>query len=355
MIHFTTIAMRILYFSFFSLLLSAFLFIGCSGSKNTAVERPDLETNTRYISSTGSDFMRDEIKKGMKSVKRLHNSVSYRTYQFDLNKLPTQDELTNVDFEQRSVQSNVDHQSRAGSALILSNRRGKTVLLTAAHTVVFPDTVWHFANTVGSSPKVEAVSVLQNVSRMLIGSDDVYGFELTLSDVDRDLAMLTLNWEPLDRPRLNSLELPVGSSMDLDWTDEVYAIGFPLGVEMVTRAMISKSSQTGRRSMVLDASFNRGFSGGSIFAVRGDGSGMEWVGMISSASGERVDFLIPGSINDDDYRPDTEYRGTIYTRRTQQINYGITFAVGVDEIKDFYREHSNELRRLRISIPALER
>lgn len=306
------------------------------------------------MSSTGSDFMRDEIKKGMKSVYRLHNSVSYRTYQFELNNLPTREELTNTSLEARSVQSKVEHHSRAGTALILSNRRGKTVLLTASHTVAFPDTIWHFAEDIGPVPKVEAVSVKQIVSKMLIGSDDAYLFDLAINDPDRDLAILTHSWESLDRPKLNSLEISSGSSSALEWTDEVYAIGFPLGVEMVTRAMISKSSQTGRRSMVLDASFNRGFSGGAIFAVRGDMSGLEWVGMISSASGERVDYLVPGQMRDSEFRPDVEYSGTIYARRIQQINYGITFAVGIDEIKEFYNDHSGELRRLGISVSALE-
>lgn len=351
---FATTEMKLYHLLCLNLFVSVLMLTGCLGSTKTTTDQITHETKTLYLSSTGSDFMRDEIKKGMESIKRLQNSVSYRTFQFDINNLPTQEELINTDFERRSVQSNVEYQSRAGSALILSNRRGNTVLLTASHIVAFPDTVWHFAENEGLENEVEAVSVLQSVSRMLIGSDDVYGFELSINDPERDLAFLTRNWEPLDRPRLNPLTLPVGSSSDLDWTDEVYAIGFPLGVEMVTRAMISKSAQTGKRSMVLDASFNRGFSGGSVFAVRGDASGMEWVGIISSASGERVDYLIPGQLNDEDYRPDIEYSGTIYARRTQQINYGITFAVGIDEIKEFYKENSSELRRLRISIPALE-
>lgn len=330
------------------------LLSGCSGSEKTSVERVEQETNTRYMSSTGSDFMRDEIRKGMESVKRLHNSVSYRTYQFDLDNLPTQDELANTDFESRAVQWNVNHHSRAGSALILSNRRGKSVILTASHTVAFPDTIWHYADNEEPEPRVEAVSVMQGASRMLIGSDDVHGFDLAISDAQRDLAILYREWDIAERPKLTPLDLQIGSSNALEWTDLIYALGYPLGIEMVTRAMVSKPSETGRRSLVLDASFNRGYSGGSLFAVRGDESGMEWVGMISSASGERVDYLIPEKIEDEDFNPDLEYTGAVYTRRAQQINYGITFAVGVDEIKEFYRENSNELSRLGISISALE-
>lgn len=348
--------MKLQFLSLLCLVACATFLLACSGSEKTAVERIEHETNTRYMSIAGSDFMRYEIKKGMESVKRLHNSVSYRTFQFDVNNLPSHEELFNTDFEDRAVQFHVDHHSRAGSALILSNRRGRTVLLTASHIVTFPDTVWHFAENMGPEPeiRVEAVSVRQSVSRMLIGSDDVYGFELTMNDPERDLAILSKSWKPVDRPRLNPLKLQTGDSNALDWTDMVYALGYPLGIEMVTRAMISKSSQMGRRSIILDASFNRGFSGGSIFAVRGDGSGMEWIGMISSASGERIDYLVPEHIRDEDYRPELEYTGSIFTRRTQQINYGVTFAVGIDQIKEFYAENRNELRRLGITVEALE-
>ncbi|MEX0661832.1 MAG: serine protease [Balneolaceae bacterium] len=340
-------------FSLFCLVISATLLSGCSGSEKTA--RIVHETETRYMSSTGSDFMRDEIKKGMESVKRLHNSVSYRTYQFDLDNLPTQQELINTDFDSRAVQTTVDHHSKAGSALILSNRRGRTALLTASHIVTFPDTIWHFAEERGFvQEKVEAVSVRQSVSRVLIGSDDVFGFEMVVNDPDRDLAVLSRNWKPNERPRLTTLRLPTGNSDALDWTDRIYALGYPLGIEMVTSAMISKSGQTGRRGMVLDASFNRGFSGGSLFAVRGDGSAMEWVGIISSASGETVDYLVPDQLRDENFRPNLEYTGAIYTQRNQQINYGITFAVSVDQIKDFYSENRDELRRLGITIRALE-
>lgn len=338
--------------SFLWLVISAILFVGCSGSGKTAGVEHD--TQTRYLSSTGSDFMRDEIKKGLESIKRLHNSVSYRTYQFDLNNLPVQEELVNIDFDSRAVQSIVDHHSKAGSALILSNRQGRTVLLTASHTVTFPDTIWHFAEGDFEQGEVEAVSVRQSVSRVLVGSDDVYEFEMVANDPDRDLAILARNWRSNERPRLTPLSLQTGNSEALDWTDRIYALGYPLGIEMVTSAMISKPRQIGRRGIVLNASFNRGFSGGSIFAVRGDGSGMEWVGMISSASGETRDYLIPEQLRDEDFRPNIEYTGAIYTQRTQQINYGITFAVGMEQIKDFYLENRDELGRLGISISALE-
>ncbi len=332
------------------------LVIACSGSEKVVTERLEHDTQTLYRSSTGSDFMRDEIKKGIQSVKRLHNTVIYRTYLFDADNLPTFNELMDTEFRSRAVERRMDHQSNAGSALILRNSNGISVILTASHTVTYPDTVWHYVDGRGQEPNqsVEAVSVREAISHYLIGSQGVYDFEVEINDPDRDLALLTLRWEQDERPRLTPLDLQMGRSGELDWTDQVYAVGYPLGTEMVTRAMVSNSRNTPRRSFVLDAAFNRGFSGGAIFAERGDGTGMEWVGMVSSASAEREEYLAPERISEEDFRPDIEYTGAIYAQRLQRINYGITYAVGVDHIREFYNENRNELRSRGISLSALE-
>ena len=342
--------------SFLLFCISAALLSGCSGSEQVVTERPEHGTESHYMSATGSDFLKDEVKKGLESVKRVHNTVAYRTYQFSLDDLPTRRELEEADLMQRSVQTMMDHESKAGSALILSNRGGKTVLITAAHTVTFPDTLWHYTEEGGGNPDdlVEAVSVRQSRTHFVIGSRSIYDFDVAAADPNRDLAFMVRSWESGDRPHLTPLALSVGSSGDLDWTDQVYAIGYPMGMEMVTRAMVSRSMQTERRSFVLDASFNRGFSGGSVFAERADGSGMEWVGMLSSASGGQEEYLVPERDQEREFRPDLEYTGAIYTQRSQRINYGITYAVGIDEVKQFYNENRALLNDQGIRIPILE-
>lgn len=338
-------------------LLILILFVyGCSGSERIIVERAEHDIQTHYMSVTGSDFMRDEIKKGIEAVERLHNTAIYRTYQFNADNLPLQSDFIDNNFESRAYRTSVDYQSTAGSALVLKNNGGKTALFTASHTVTFPDTVWHYAEETEQEPYniVEAVSVRESISHFLIGSEGIYDFEVAINDPARDLAILSHSWEPRERPRLTPLELQAGRSEELDWTDLVYAAGYPKGVEMVTRAMVSKSGQSPRRSFVLDAAFNRGFSGGAIFAERSDGSGMEWVGMISSASADREEYLVPELNGDEEFRPDLEYSGMIYARRLQRINYGITYAVGIDQIREFYNENRNELRRRNIILSVFD-
>lgn len=332
------------------------VFSGCSTSEKAAFDRITLGSDSRYMSSTGSDVKREELRKGMDSVYRIQSNVGYRTYQFDLDNLPLRMDLYDEHLERWAVDTKHDNNLRAGSAVVLSNSHGKTLLLTASHIVVFPDTIWHYPEGAipGPEARVEAVSVNVSTSRTLIGHDGIYNFNIAMNDPGLDLALLVRDWEEEEQPDLTPLQLETGRSAALDWTDKVYAVGYPLGIQMVTSAMISRPPHSSRRNFVIDASINRGFSGGAIFAERGDGTGMEWVGVVSSASGGHEEYLVPESNRDREYYPDTEYEGTIYVQRSQRINYGIAYGVGIDRIRQFIRDHRDELRNLGISLTDYE-
>ncbi|REL24052.1 serine protease [Rhodohalobacter sp. SW132] len=339
----------------FGLLLFAFLSTGCSGTEKVSSERTLHDSQTRYMSAAGSDFLRNQLNRGMESVIRIQITAGYRTFQFDLDDLPTRAELEGTDFSERALDTMLDHNSRAGSALVLSNRRGNSVLLTPSHVVSYPDTVWHFTEGSVRTPqgRVEAVSVRESISRFIIGSHGIYEFEVGVNDPDQDLALMIKRWGSNDRPELTPLQIEAGNYEALEWSDQVYAIGYPLGVGMITRGMVSKSIHSPRRSFVFDASINRGFSGGAIFAERSDGSGLEWVGMVLSASASHEEYLVPERDSDMEFHPDLEYRGAVFVERKQRINYGITYAVGIDQIREFINNHRDILSEQEIRLPEL--
>jgi S1-C subfamily serine protease len=335
------------------LIFSAVIVAGCSSSK----ERIYVEDErSLYRSYAGADIVRTQVKEGFESIKRLHNSVVYRTFLFGPEDNYTEEELSGVDLEEISIQAfNEDH-STAGTGIVISSRMGRTAMLTASHTVSFPDTVWHYDDEPvlpGRENRIEAVSVKLSGTHFLFGDQQLLTFEVAVNDPRRDLAILVMNWGRSGDPGLKALNLPPGDHDSLDWTDMVYALGYPKGVQMVTKGMVSQFSISPRRSFIVDASFNRGFSGGPIFAVRNDGSGLEWVGILSAAYAENEYFLSPGEIEERDYNPDREYRGPVYVRREARINYGITYAVGMEEIADFFQEFRTEIRRLGLSTPRI--
>ena len=319
------------------------------------VNRPTVEGNytdsAYYRNHVNSNLIRNQISEGFESVLRIQNNVIYRTYQFYNDSMPLRSEVEGKDFEEVAAQSYLDDQSAAGTATVISGANGKYAFLTAAHTVFYPDTIWHYssAGMRGEERRIQAVSVKQSVNYFVLSQTGIIKLELAAYDNCRDLAIMT-NLEVQPGIQLIPLSLPFGNSNILDWGDMVYALGYPKGARMVTLGTASRSDHP-VRSILIDASFNRGFSGGALFAVKNDGSGLEFMGVVTSALGENETYLIPENVEIEDFNPDLPYRGNLFVRTTPRINYGITNAVAVNEVQEFLQENRRKLNNMGIVIP----
>jgi hypothetical protein len=334
------------------LLLSFLMFSSSCGT--TEVEVRERMDDGYYQNHVRSDVVRQQIKDSFTAVRRIQSNVSYRTYQFYVDDMPFESQLRGADLEAVSVESSVDNHSSAGTAVVMSQLRGRVALLTAAHTVSYPDTIWHYgregANIAGDQ-QVEAVSVRENINQFVFTDDGIEMLEVVLTDSRRDLAVMRSQSRIQESSNLRPLNLRTGDVEQLEWTDMIYAVGFPRGVKMVTQGTVSRSDHPIRR-IVMDISINRGFSGGAVFSVRSDGSGLEWVGIITSAMGEQETYLAPEEIPDEEYNPDLPYTGTMYVRTTPRIHYGITNAVDIEQVQDFLNENSTELRERGVTVPG---
>lgn len=321
--------------------------MGCSGMREARIGEND---NGYYKNHLQSQTVRDDINEGFRSVVRIQNNVIYRTYQFYVDDMRLRSELVGADLSEVAAESYLDDQSTAGTALVLSEYRGKYTMLTASHAVFYPDTIWHYRTDAGDDMDryVEAVSVRESVNYILINEKGVIKLDLIANDTSRDLAIMTNSesQESLMRP----LSLPIGRSDELDWGDVVYALGYPKGAKMVTMGTASRSDHP-TRSILIDASFNRGFSGGALFAVRNGGFGLEFVGVVTSALGESETYLAPEQRLGEEYDPDVPYTGEVFVRTAPRINYGITNAVDTEVIQDFLRENRDQLNEAGLVIP----
>lgn len=332
------------------LILILLLFaMGCTNSRPTVQIAGNTDRGF-YRNHTESQLIRDEIKEVFDSVVRIQNNVIYRTYQFYTDEM-VKSEIQGQDLREISVESYLDDQSTAGTAIVISDTRGKYALLTASHTVFYPDTIWHYSenNSDSGDPYVEAVSIKQTVNYYVILDRGIIKLELALNDSNRDLAIMT-NSIPDENNLMTALELPLGNSERLDWGDMIYAFGYPKGAKMITMGIVSRSDHP-IRSILIDASFNRGFSGGAIFAVRNDGSGLEWMGVVTSALGENETYLVPEGVEEREFNPESPYTGDLYVRSTPRINYGITNAVAIKEIMEFFRENAERINELGMVLP----
>lgn len=330
------------------------LFTACSTSENVSYE----ENETYYYRSyTGSDLIREQIKDSFKSIKRVQNEAVYRTYYFDEEDPPRRSDLRDTDLEVVADHTKLENHSTAGTTLTISNTRGQIALLTAAHIVSFPDTIWQFAggSLSGVEERVNAVSIKESLNHYVYSDDRIILFDVVVTDMDRDLAVLRRDMsEDREYTSIETLRIPPGNANRMDWTDMVYAVGYPKGFQMVTRGMLSKASFNPMSSLILDASFNRGFSGGALFAVRSDGSGLEWVGLVIMASAEREEYVAPEEIPKGEYESGKRYKGPLFAKSSNRLNYGITFAIDINEIGNFFSDYEKELRDVNIRVPRIQ-
>jgi len=323
-------------------LLSSVALNGC-GTQQTITER--YSGDGYYKNSAQADRYSSRIEQGFKSIRRLQNTVMYRTYLFNPNQTITRSQIGSFSIENVAVASELESVTNAGTATVLSNNGIKAVFLTAAHTVSRPDTVLHFYDLDTDSPedRVEAVSIKMSESHFVIADNGIVGIDLVASNPIKDMALLISN-EPIEEQyNLESIDLDPGRFEEVEWGDIIVAMGYPRGVQMITQGVASPSSHP-HRSLVMDLNINRGFSGGSVFAIRSDGSGMEWIGMITSAMGERELYLAPEDGIQTEYNPEIPFRGEVYVKNRPVIYYGISYAVDINEINKFVQENRNLLR-----------
>jgi S1-C subfamily serine protease len=133
----------------------------------------------------------------------------------------------------------------------------------------------------------------------------------------------------------------MGNSDELTWGTFVYIIGYPRGEKMVTSAIVSQPTREKKSTFVIDAVFNRGFSGGIVLALRDGVPNFEFVGMAKSVPAETKYYLAP----DKSYKLLESSLEEVYTGKSriethENIYYGITYAVTINKIAEFIDKNS---------------
>ena len=216
-------------------------------------------------------------------------------------------------------------------------------MLTCAHVVDLPDTVinWSEYSDLGSNRYIHSISVK---IRQLIAVRDMgenNSFTLLASDHSSDLALLgRISSEPAAPAPV--FPFPAGDSKDLGWGSFIYLAGYPAGQLMVTKGIVSKAADA-RSNFLTDAPFIEGFSGGIALATREGVPNFELVGIGRSVSARTEYYLKPEKENYEySYNPAIPYQGSLYVSQKKDLNYGITWVIPINQVREFYL--SNRLK-----------
>lgn len=291
------------------------------------------------------------------SVKLINTIAYYRTFSFGPAEQIRPADLGGELLRARLRESTVISSQAAGTATVISSEGRRVVLVTCAHVIGFPDTVmtYRIGPDHRSTGFLRSLAIKEKQTMYIAGFPEGGDLEILAMDKNNDVALLGKTFDNVPSPRIRSLGYPNGSAKELEWGSFVYLFGYPSGYRMVTKGIVSNPNRDKRGTFLLDAVFNRGFSGGIAFAIRDGVPNFEFVGMVKLVSGHSAYVLAPAPGDETpEYESGVPYTGDIFVERRTDIEYGIAQAVPIEAIVEFVRDHRADLadRGYAINFPA---
>lgn len=280
------------------------------------------------------------------SVKLVNVVVYYKNYAvYDKYQL-TKKEINKNNFEEVTYNQGLYHRTASGTATIIYATNGNVALLTCAHIVNFPDTVYTYKiDEKGNVTNiVESIAIKTKQTNYINDFPEGGDVDIILIDEINDLAIIGKRFIDYRVNQFTVFNYPLGNAKELEWGSFVYAMGYPMNYKMVTKGIVSSPNRDENGSFLIDAVFNRGFSGGIVLAVRDGVPNFELVGLVRSVPAEYEYVLKPEVQNDGyEFNPLIPYKGNILVEQKVNIKYGVTRVIPIEIIRNFINLNANKL------------
>ena len=326
------------------LLLIGAPFLACS--KMVYVPEGTIVQDGKYDTAFPQIEAADQFEDILRSVRMINCVANYKHFIFAPESGITPDDLDDETIKDKATTVDFFQETASGTATIIHFQDGMFALLTSAHIVHFPDTLVFFFEDdedEDTPRRVQSIAVKDNQQNYIPGIPGVTDLDILAMDAEVDVALLGQAVPTLPAGSVPVFDYPLGEAKDLEWGSFVYVVGFPGGTKMITRGLVSKPFRSGN-TFVIDASFNRGFSGGLVLAVRDGVPNFEWVG-VATASASTTEYRLRPSqdATPDDIDPRVPYRGELFLEQRRAIRYGITLCIPIDAVKKFLETHAARL------------
>jgi len=287
-----------------------------------------------------------ELEEITRTIKKLTAIAYYKSYVFSEKNPAVLSEIRDDSFKKKTVDTKFYNNPVIGTATVLLYKDRRVVLLTCAHVINFRDTIITYFKDpeIGLTKYIQSVAVKEKQSNFVADFPEHGELEILAQDRHTDLALLGQKFENVNPMMFPVFKYPFGLAKELEWGSFVYMIGFPKGYQMVTKGIVSQPNRDKKGSFIVDALFNKGFSGGVVLAVRDGVPNFELVGIASSVSADfKFTLNPPKDIGRGGYDPLLPYKGEIFIRFEKSINYGITFIISSESILKFLRKNQEPL------------
>ena len=321
-----------------------FLILSCTSSSIFEKVYPTLNDG-KYDSEFPYKNSSQQLEEISNSIKLINSIAFYESYVFDQNNKLTLNQLMLTDIESKATEKVYFNRTASGTGTIIFAHQGLVALLTVAHIVSFPDTVVsHFVNPDGTSSQfVESISIKSKQTNYVSDFPESGELDVILIDKSLDVALLGKKYSPNETNTLTTFSYPWGNSTELEWGSFIYVFGFPMNYKMISKGIVSSPGKD-RHMFIIDAVFNRGYSGGIVLAIRDGVPNFELVGIVKSVPAD-FEYTLRPLIKERDleYNPMLPYKGDVYVDKEQVLRIGITKVIGIESVKDFLISRRDEL------------
>ena len=334
-------------YSFLITIILLIEFYGCS-SMVYKTAFPTL-SDGKYDSEFPYKGSSEELERIGKSVERINCIAFFKTYVFNSGTNVRVSDVTAQFLEKNANNTGYFDKTSSGTGTIIYSVNNKIALLTCAHVINFPDTIFsRFTDDKGKLTEyLESISIRDRRMVFVAGLPDGGGIEPLVIDKERDLAILGHKYSSIQNVNLPIFPYPKGEAKQLEWGSFVYVFGYPMNYKMVSKAIVSSPNMDGQGSFLVDAVVNRGFSGGIVLGIRDGIPNFELVGIIRAIPEETEYVLQPERLKSNiQYSPVVPYRGDAYAIQKEDLKYGIAKVIPIEIIEGFLKDNKEKLSDL---------
>jgi hypothetical protein len=317
---------------------------GCS-RKIYQVAYPTLNDG-KYDTEFPYKSCSSELESISKTVRKLSAIAYYKSYVFSREEAMTVHDVRKGGYKKQAEKEIYYNNSVIGSATVLLYQGRRIMLLSCAHVVDFEDTVYTYYSDENKklTPYLQSMALKQRQNNFVADLPEKGELEILAMDRTKDIALLGKVFTGDTRFPIPVFGYRFGNAKNLEWGSFVYLLGYPKGYLMVTRGIVSQPNRDHNGSFLVDALFNKGFSGGIVLAIRDGVPNFELVGLASSVAADFEYLMVPPSdISRIGYDPRIPYTDEIFVNLEKRVNYGITFIVSAEMIQSFIKENKIKL------------
>jgi hypothetical protein len=330
------------------------LIYACSSSSVYEKVYPTLSDN-KYDSEFPYSSCSQQLEEISRTIKLITSLGYYTSYVFNEEMKIMASDIKTIDLKTRAAKIINYNSVSSGTATIIHSQGRSIALLTCAHIVNFPDTIVTYFNLEDGSLSlfIQSISVKVGQSNYVPDIPERGYVDILAMDVKNDIAVIGKTLSTVTA-NINTpvFAYPIGKARELEWGDFVYVFGYPLNYKMISKALVSNPDHDKGNSFLIDAVFNRGFSGGLVLAIRDGVPHFELVGLVRSVPAENEFVLKPILKNPDaELNPQLPYKGEFTIEKRQAIKFGITKVIGIETILEFFKTNKDLLERQGFFIP----